>query len=29
MTGEKSMFSSYSPMYDSNENIIFGDGSKG
>jgi hypothetical protein len=29
MTGEKSMFSSYSPTTNSNENIIFGDNSKG
>jgi hypothetical protein len=29
MTGEKSMFSSYSPITNSNENIIFGDNSKG
>ena len=29
MTGERSMFLSYSPMMHSNENIIFGDNSKG
>jgi hypothetical protein len=29
MTGERSMFSSYSPTINSNENIIFGDNSKG
>jgi hypothetical protein len=29
MTGEKSMFSLYSPTTNSNENIIFGDNSKG
>jgi hypothetical protein len=29
MTGERSMFSSYSPTTDSSENIIFGDNSKG
>jgi hypothetical protein len=29
MTGEKSIFSSYSPTTNSNENIIFGDNSKG
>jgi hypothetical protein len=29
ITGERSMFSSYSPKTDSNENIIFGDNSKG
>ena len=29
MTGERSMFSSYSPMTHSNENIVFGDNSKG
>ena len=29
MTGEKSMFSSYSPTTNSNESIIFGDNSKG
>ena len=29
MTGERSMFSSYSPMTYSNENIVFGDNSKG
>ena len=29
MTGEMSMFSSYSPMIHSNENIIFGDNLKG
>jgi hypothetical protein len=29
MTREKSMFSSYSPTTNSNENIIFGDNSKG
>ena len=29
MTGERSMFSSYSPTTDSNENIIFDDNSKG
>ena len=29
MTGERGMFSSYSPMMDSNENIVFGDNSKG
>ena len=28
MTGERSMFSSYSPTTNSNENIIFGDNSK-
>jgi hypothetical protein len=29
MTGERSMFSSYTPKMDSNENIVFGDNSKG
>ena len=29
MTGERSMFSSYTPKMDSNENILFGDNSKG
>jgi hypothetical protein len=29
MIGEKSMFSSYSPTTNLNENIIFGDNSKG
>ena len=29
MTRERSMFSSYSPMMHSNENIIFGDNLKG
>ena len=29
MTGEMSMFSSYSPMTHSNENIVFEDNSKG
>ena len=29
MTGERSMFSSYSPMTHSNENIVFRDNSKG
>ena len=29
MTGERSMFSSYSSMTHSNENIVFGDNSKG
>jgi hypothetical protein len=29
MTGERSMFSSYSPTTNSDENIIFGDNSKG
>jgi len=29
MTGEKSIFSSYSPTTNSNETIIFGDNSKG
>ena len=29
MTGERSMFSSYSPMTHSNKNIVFGDNSKG
>jgi hypothetical protein len=29
MTGERSMFQSYSPKLDSNENIVFGDNSKG
>ena len=29
MTEERSMFSSYSPMTHSNENIVFGDNSKG
>jgi hypothetical protein len=29
MIGERSMFSSYSPTINSNENIIFGDNSKG
>jgi hypothetical protein len=29
MTGERSMFSSYSPKMDYNENIVFGDNSKG
>ena len=29
MTRERSMFSSYSPMTHSNENIVFGDNSKG
>ena len=29
MTGEMSMFSSYSPMMHSNENIVFGENSKG
>ena len=29
MTGGRSMFSSYSPMMHSNENIVFGDDSKG
>ena len=29
MTRERSMFSSYSPMTDSNENIVFRDNSKG
>ena len=28
MTGERSMFSSYSPMTHSNENIVFGDNLK-
>ena len=29
MTGERSMFSSYSPTTNSNDNIVFGDNSKG
>ena len=29
MIGERSMFSSYTPKMDSNENILFGDNSKG
>jgi hypothetical protein len=29
MTGERSMFQSYSPKLDSNENIVFGDNSRG
>ena len=29
MTGERSMFSSYSPTSNASENIIFGDNSKG
>ena len=29
MTGERIMFSSYSPMTHSNDNIVFGDNSKG
>jgi len=29
MTGEKSMFQSYTPKVDSNENIVFADNSKG
>jgi nitrogen fixation protein len=29
MTGERSMFSSYTPKMDLNENIVFGDNSKG
>jgi hypothetical protein len=29
MTGERSMFQSYSPKLDSNENIVFRDNSKG
>ena len=29
MTRERSMFSSYTPKVDSNENILFGDNSKG
>ena len=29
MTGERSMFSSYTPKMDSNENILFKDNSKG
>jgi hypothetical protein len=29
VTGERSMFSSYTPKMDSNKNIVFGDNSKG
>jgi hypothetical protein len=29
MTGERSMFQSYSPKLDSNKNIVFGDNSRG